>query len=618
MPENKIAPAQEVNIGAGWYQVGAAMSDTRKIAAILVADVVGYSRLAGADEERILARLRTLRSDLIDPTIAVYNGRIVKRTGDGSLIEFRSVVDAVRCAIEVQSAMLERNAGVPEDRRIEFRIGIHLGDVVEESDGDLMGDGVNIASRLEGIARPGAICLSEDAYRQVKSRLDLTATDLGATQLKNIVEPIRIYALEIGVARAANGPAPAPTPAKAQPPSPYRLPEKPSIAVLAFDNMSGDAEQEYFSDGISEDIITDLSRLSELHVIARNSSFVYKNAAVSVPEVAKALGVRYVLEGSVRKAGNRVRVTAQLIDANDGGHVWANRFDRDLTDIFAVQDELTREIVTALKVQLTGGDKSSLAGGRPVDVKAYELLLRGREQASAHTLLANAAARSLAEAAVAIDPDYAAAHALIAFTHVLDYINDWSADPEQSLSTGRALAERAVAMADDQPDCHCALSVACMWMRELDRARDEAHLGLALAPNSVQLHMALAHALIFSGEPKAALDELDISMRLDPLYPEVLLQFLADAHFSLGAYETAILAIEARLMRNPHSETAFALLASCHGHLGHLDQSRQAWNRALELNPNFSIPRRRRVLPFRNPDDFERRVEGLRKAGLVE
>ncbi|MBP1873929.1 TolB-like protein/class 3 adenylate cyclase/Flp pilus assembly protein TadD [Ensifer adhaerens] len=600
------------------------MSDTRKIAAILVADVVGYSRLAGADEERILARLRTLRSDLIDPTIAVYNGRIVKRTGDGSLIEFRSVVDAVRCAIEVQSAMLERNAGVPEDRRIEFRIGIHLGDVVEESDGDLMGDGVNIASRLEGIARPGAICLSEDAYRQVKARLDLAATDLGATQLKNIVEPIRIYALEIGVAHAADGrvQAPSPPPSQAstppQPPSPYHLPEKPSIAVLAFDNMSGDGEQTYFSDGISEDIITDLSRLSELHVIARNSSFVYKNAAVSVPEIAKALGVRYVLEGSVRKAGNRVRVTAQLVDANDGGHVWANRFDRDLTDIFAVQDELTREIVTALKVQLTGGDKGPLAGGRPVDVKAYELLLRGREQASVHTRLANAAGRNLAEAAVAIEPDYAAAHALIAFTRVLDYINDWSAEPEQSLRTGRALAERAVAMAPDQPEGHFALSIACMWMRELDRAQDEAHLGLALAPNSVQLHMALAHAQIFSGDPKAALAELDISMRLDPLYPELLLQFLADAHFSLGAYETAILAIEARLMRNPQSETAYALLASCHGHLGHHERSRQAWTRALDLNPNFSIPRRRRILPFRNPEDFERRVEGLRKAGLVE
>lgn len=594
------------------------MSDSRKIAAILVADVVGYSRLAGADEERILARLRTLRSDLIDPTIAVHNGRIVKRTGDGSLIEFRSVVDAVRCAIEVQRAMLERNAGVPEDRRIEFRIGIHLGDVVEESDGDLMGDGVNIASRLEGIARPGAICLSEDAYRQVKARLDLVVTDLGATQLKNIVEPIRIYALEIGLAQAADSAAasPASTPPP-PPPTDYLQPEKPSIAVLAFDNMSGDAEQAYFSDGISEDIITDLSRLSELHVIARNSSFVYKNAAISVPDVAKALGVRYVLEGSVRKAGNRVRVTAQLIDATDGGHVWANRFDRDLTDIFAVQDELTREIVTALKLQLTGGDQSRITGGRPVDVKAYELLLRGREQASAHTRLANAAGRSLAEAAIAIDPDYAAAHALVAFTHVLDYINDWSAEPEQSLATGHALAERAVVMAPDQPDCHCALSIACMWKKELDRASHEAHLGLALAPNSVQLHMALAHALIFSGDPKAALGELDISMRLDPLYPEVLLQFLADAHFSLGAYETAILAIEARLMRNPQSETAFALLASCHGHLGHKEQSRQAWTRALELNPNFSIDRRRRVLPFRNPDDFERRVEGLRKAGLV-
>ncbi len=590
------------------------MSDTRKIAAILVADVVGYSRLAGADEERILARLRTLRSDLIDPTIAIHNGRIVKRTGDGSLVEFRSVVDAVRCAIEVQSAMLERNAGVPEDRRIEFRIGIHLGDVVEESDGDLMGDGVNIASRLEGIARPGAICLSEDAYRQVKARLDLAVTDLGDTRLKNIVEPIRIYALEIGPARAAESPAPAETPA----PSAYLQPEKPAIAVLAFDNMSGDPEQAYFSDGISEDIITDLSRLSELHVIARNSSFVYKNAAISVPEVARALGVRYVLEGSVRKAGNRVRVTAQLIDAQDGGHVWANRFDRDLTDIFAVQDELTREIVEALKIQLTGGDRTRLSGRRPVDVRAYELLLRGREQASVHTRLANPAARGLAEAAIAIEPDYAAAHALIAFTHVLDYINDWSSDPEVSLATGRALAEQAVAMAPDEPYCHCALSIACMWMRELDRAKTEAHLGLAQAPNSVQLHMALAHALIFSGDPKAALSELDISMRLDPLYPEVLLQFLADAHFSLGAYETAILAIEARLMRNPQSETAFALLASCHGHLGHNDQSRQAWTRALELSPDFSIPRRRRILPFRNPEDFERRVDGLRKAGLVE
>jgi adenylate cyclase len=359
------------------------MSDKRKIAAILVADVVGYSRLAGADEDRILARLRTLRSDLIDPTIAVHNGRVVKRTGDRSLIEFRSVVDAVRCAIEVQNGMVERNAGLPPERRIEFRVGIHLGDVVEESDGDLMGDGVNIAARLEGIAKPGAICLSEDAYRQVKARLDLLATDLGATKLKNIAEPIRVYSLQVGVVGQE---------CSALPP----VPDKPSIAVLAFNN---DAEQEYFSDGISEDIITDLSKLSELHVIARNSSFVYKEAAVSVPDMAKALGVRYVLEGSVRKVGNRVRVTAQLIDSSSGGHVWASRFDRDLTDIFAVQDELTQEIVAALKLKLKVGEKDQLTPRRAVNVEAYELFLRGRELSWAATRTGDIAARGLLERA---------------------------------------------------------------------------------------------------------------------------------------------------------------------------------------------------------------------------
>ncbi|MCV9998001.1 adenylate/guanylate cyclase domain-containing protein [Pararhizobium sp. YC-54] len=589
------------------------MNETRKIAAILVADVVGYSRLAGSDEDRILARLRALRSDLIDPTIAVYNGRVVKRTGDGSLIEFRSVVDAVRCAIEVQSAMIERNAGVPEDRRIEFRIGIHLGDVVEESDGDLMGDGVNIAARLEGIAKPGSICLSEDAYRQVKARLDFPSTDLGATQLKNIAEPIRVYSLQVGVDPRATPAMPAEVRASA----PLAVPDKPSIAVLAFNNMSGDAEQEYFSDGISEDIITDLSRLSELHVIARNSSFVYKKGAVSVPEVARALGVRYVLEGSVRKAGNRVRVTAQLIDSSSGGHVWASRFDRDLTDIFAVQDELTQEIVAALKLKLTIGDREQLARARAVNVEAYELFLRGRERAYVHTRIGNTEGRKLATAAIALDPGYVAAHALVAFTHVLDYVNAWSDDPEHSLQVGLELAEQAVRMDEDQPNGHFALGVACMWARALDRAWTEVQRGLALSPNSVELLMAKAHVQIFSGDPAAALETLDVSMRLDPLYPEILLQFLADARFSLGEYAQTIAAIKQRLARNPQSETAYALLASCYGHLGQPKESEQAWKRALEINPDFSVERRRRVLPFRNPEDFERRVEGLRKAGLT-
>jgi|UPI0005616C0C TolB-like protein/class 3 adenylate cyclase len=592
------------------------MSETRKIAAILAADVVGYSRLAGIDEDRILARLRALRSDLIDPTIAVHNGRVVKRTGDGSLIEFRSVVDAVRCAIEVQNAMIERNAGVPQDRRIEFRIGIHLGDVVEESDGDLMGDGVNIASRLEGIATPGSICLSEDAYRQVKARLDLHLTDLGATWLKNIAEPIRVYSLQVGAAEPAAATVPAKIWGATLPSVPPAVPDKPSIAVLAFNNMSGDAEQEYFSDGISEDIITDLSRLPRLHVIARNSSFVYKNAAVSVPDMAKTLGVRYVLEGSVRKVGNRVRVTAQLIDASNGGHVWANRFDRDLTDIFAVQDELTQEIVAALKLTLTTGDQDQLAQARAVNVEAYEYLLRGREQASAHTRIGNAEGRRLATAAIAIDPGYAAAHALVAFTHVLDYINAWSDDPEHSLQVGREGAQQAVAMAENQPNGHFALGLACMWGKELDRANAAVQRGLALSPNSVDLLMAMAHIQIFAGDPAGAIETLALSMRLDPHFPEISLQFLADARFSLGQYAEAIDAIEQRLARNPQSETAYALLASCYGHLGQPERSREAWAHALVINPSFSVERRRRVLPFRNPEDFERRVEGLRKAGL--
>jgi adenylate cyclase len=292
------------------------MSDTRKITAILAADIVRYSRLTGADEDRTLARLRTLQSDLVDPTIAVHNGRVVKRTGDGVLVEFRSVVNAVLCAIEIQNGMVERNAGLPPERRIDFRIGIHLGDVVEERDGDLMGDGVNIAARLEGIALPGGICLSEDAYRQVKARLDLAVSDLGATRLKNITDPIRVYSLQVGIAaelklQSQNEPG-----ARQGASVSLALPERPSIAVLAFQNMSGDVDQEFFADGIAEDIITALSKAKWLFVIARNSSFTYKGKSTDIRQVGRELGVRYVLEGSVRKAGNRVRITAQLIDAN--------------------------------------------------------------------------------------------------------------------------------------------------------------------------------------------------------------------------------------------------------------------------------------------------------------
>ena len=320
------------------------MSETRKLAAILAADVVGYSRLAGADEDRTLSRLRGLRTDLIDPAVAAHHGRIVKRTGDGSLIEFRSVVDAVRCAIEVQNGLVERNAGVPLERRIQFRVGVHLGDVVEEADGDLMGDGVNIAARLEGICEPGAICLSEQAYWQVKSRLDLKVSDLGPTQLKNIAEPIRVYALQVGAPAHAK-PAPAPAPEKSAPP---RL----SIVVLPFANIGGDPEQEYFIDGVTESLTTDLSRMSGMLVIGRNTAFTYKGKAVDLKQVGRELNVRYVLEGSVQRAGNRMRVNVQLVGAESGNHLWADRFDKPVADLFDTQDEIVARLANALNAQL--------------------------------------------------------------------------------------------------------------------------------------------------------------------------------------------------------------------------------------------------------------------------
>jgi TolB-like protein/class 3 adenylate cyclase len=345
----------------------------RRLAAILAADVVGYSRLMEIDEAGTLARLQSLRREIVDPAIAAHAGRMVKLMGDGALVEFASAVDAVTCAIEIQKSVRQHNAGGDEDKRIQFRIGINVGDIIVEGE-DIYGDGVNVAARIEGLAEPGGIFISRSAADHVRDKVPIRIENRGDHAVKNIVRPIEVFCVVVDEHRMATlaiRPAAIPAPPVA---------DKTSIAVLAFNNMSGDAEQEYFSDGISEDIITDLSKLSELHVTARNSAFVYKKAAVSVPEMAKALGVRYVLEGSVRKAGNRVRVTAQLIDAGTGGHVWANRFDRDLTDIFAVQDELTQEIVAALKLKLTAGEQDRLAHRRAVGVEAYELFLRGREQ----------------------------------------------------------------------------------------------------------------------------------------------------------------------------------------------------------------------------------------------
>ena len=578
----------------------------RRLAAILSADVVGYSRLMGTDEAGTLSRLNALRRELIDPTIAAHSGRLVMLMGDGALVEFASAVDAVTCAIEIQKQLRERDAVGSKANPIQFRIGINVGDIIIEGE-DILGDGVNIAARIEGIAEPGGISISEDAWRQVQGKVATNFVDAGEQSLKNIARPVRVYRLDLAPKAATASVVPRPMPAQS---------DKPSIAVLAFNNMSGDPEQEYFSDGISEDIITDLSKLSELHVIARNSSFTYKGKPVDVKQVGRELGVHYVLEGSVRKAGNRVRVTGQLIDAASGAHIWADRFDRDLTDIFAVQDELTREIIAALKVKLTPGKKERLMRRNTIDEEAYDFFLRGRERAWLTTRSGNVEARNLLGRAVAINPDFAAAHAFIGFTHVNDYINGWAEVPERSLQIGLEIAERAVQLDEAEPQGHYVLAVALGFNRQIDRGLAEARRSVALAPSFAQGHHSIARFLTLSGDPAGAISTLDAYMRLDPLYPDMALHFLAEARFSLGQFDEAVTALKQRLGRSPDSATSLALLASCYGHLGRIDEARAAWAQVIKIAPDFSIERQRRVLPYRNPDDFDRRVDGLRKANI--
>ncbi|NQU72490.1 MAG: tetratricopeptide repeat protein [Rhodospirillales bacterium] len=582
----------------------------RRLAAILAADVVGYSTLMERDETGTLARLKSVRSEVFDPTTKQFDGRVFKNTGDGALAEFGSAVDAVQCAVEIQRAVARRNAGLAGNLQIIFRIGISLGDVIVDGD-DLYGNGVNIAARMEGLAEPGAICISGNVHEHVGTALDLTLEDLGEQSVKNISQPVRCYRVHLGPGDQAGT-------LVSEPGDAPERGDKPSVAVLAFNNMSGDAEQEYFSDGISEDIITDLSKLAELHVIARNSSFVYKGGAVSIPQVAAELGVRYVLEGSVRKAGNRVRVTAQLIDSTTGGHVWADRFDRDLTDIFAVQDELTQEIVSALRIELTDDEQNRLAHRGTANVEAYGLFLRGREQAWQATKNGNIDARKLLADAVAIDPVYAAAHAYIAFSHVNDYINGWGEDPEQSLETGFEIARQAVAMDDDEPVAHFALGASYLWRRDVDRAIIEVGRCLALEPNSAEGSLSTAYIHIFRGDAAAAMEMIDAYMRIDPHYPDLVFQVLAEAHMLLDQFEEAIAVLERRLARNPNSASAHALLASCYGHLGRSDEGAEALAALMRLEAEYSIERSRRIQPFKNPADFERRAEGLRKAGLTE
>jgi adenylate cyclase len=593
------------------------MSDKRKIAAILVADVAGYSRLAGADEDRILARLRTLRSDLIDPTIAVHNGRVVKRTGDGSLIEFRSVVDAVRCAIEVQNAMVERNAGLPPERRIEFRVGIHLGDVVEESDGDLMGDGVNIAARLEGIAKPGAICLSEDAYRQVKARIDLPVTDLGAVQLKNIVEPIRVYSLEAGVAAQAKPAMPAQSHASEEPSALPPLPDKPSIAVLAFNNMSGDAEQEYFGDGIAEDIITALSRLRGFFVIARNSTFAYKGKAVDIRHIARDLGVRYVLEGSVRRSGDRLRINSQLIDASSGAQVWSERYDRAVADIFAVQDEITENVVASIESQVYAAENIRSESKATESLDAWGCVVRAMPYVWTWAAQDNQKSVELLKRALDADPHYARASSLLAWAYAARAQLGWS-EPSEELEKALTMARQAIEQDWEDPWAHLAAGYVHMVSRRFNSAVQELNEALEQNPNFAFAHMLLGSTYGYAGEPEEGLSHVSLAHRLSPRDHNQAANFstMGLCHLMARRFNEAEACERRAVQLRPHFGTAWRTLAAAAGLAGHFDAAAEALAQIKRLQPNVSLEWIEKYHPIVHAQDRAMYIEGLRQAGL--
>ena len=501
----------------------------RRLAAILAADVVGYSRLMEADEEGTRARLRNVQSELIDPRIASDGGRIVKTTGDGILVEFPSAVDAVRNALAVQSAVAGHNAELPENQRLVFRIGINLGDVIIEGD-DIHGDGVNVAARLEGLCQPGEVYLSGSVHEQVSGKLDASFDDLGEHTVKNIARPVRVYRTQAQPLDVTDPPEPS---------GQLSLPDKPSIAVLPFENMSGDPEQEYFADGISEDIITALSRIRQFFVIARNTTFIYKGKAVDVQAAAKDLGVRYVVEGSVRKGGNKVRITAQLIDGTTGNHLWANRYDRELDDIFAVQDEITQNIVAQVEPELGRAEYERARSKPPESLDAWELYHRALHHYGRWTEEENVEARRLFEQATELDPNFARAFAGISWTYSQFFFLGLSADARyDALWFGR----QAVKLDDADSFGHLALGRAHHHGRARAEAVAELELAVDLNPNSAPAHAYLGLALVYAGNPEKAIPHLELAIRLSPSDPEIgtYMARLAGGHFYLQRYDQSI------------------------------------------------------------------------------
>ena len=570
------------------------MITTRRLAAILAADVAGYSRLMGADEEGTLERLKALRRELLDPRIAEHRGRIVKTTGDGMLVEFGSVVDAVRCAVAVQQAMAERNAVDPPDRRIEFRVGINLGDVIFDGE-DLFGDGVNIAARLEGLAEPGGICISEDAFRQVRGEIEAEFADIGEQRLKNIARPLRVYRVRLGEVPATDTPAA------------LALPDKPSIAVLPFANMSGDPEQEYFADGMVEEIITALSRIRWLFVIARNSSFTYKGRAVDVKQVGRELGVRYVLEGSVRKADNRVRITAQLIDALGGTHLWADRFDGSLEDIFDLQDKVAVSVAGVIEPTLRAAEIRRSSERPTPDLTAYDLYLRALPDWASYEKHRVERALDLLGKAIERDPGYGPALALAAHCHSwLAAAGDAKGNPGKALE----LARRALRAAPEDPEVLAAGAyVLGIHSEDIDVAISLVDRALLINPSFARGWLGSGLLRAFAGDPDLALQHFNTFQRLDPSerFPAALTA-IATALFFKRRFDEAAAKLLQSLEQAPDFAITYRLLASCHAHLGEIDEAQEIVRRLRVITP-VVVPS---VIPFRNPEHRELFLSGLR------
>jgi adenylate cyclase len=582
----------------------------RKLAAILAADVVGYSRLMGEDEGGTHARLKALRKNLIEPRIAEHRGRVVKLTGDGALVEFASVVDAVQCAVEVQRSIAEHNAELSPAHRIEFRVGINLGDVIIDGD-DIYGDGVNVAARLEGLAPRGGVCISDVVHQMVRGRLDVAFQDLGEQQVKNIAQPVRVWRWASGD-RSARPPA-----SGAGETTASALPDRPSIAVLPFDNFSRDPDQDYFSDGLTEDLITDLSQLSGLFVTARHAVFQYKGRIAPPRQVAKDLGVRYVLEGSVRRAANRIRINAQLIDATTGFHLWAQRYDRDFADIFDLRDEITHTIVAALEVHLTPRERASIERRYTNNLEAYDLFLQAREGFWRRTQDGAIQARTTLERAIALDPQFAGAHALLAEIYRSEWMYGWR-DDDDALDRALELARRGVALDDELPFAHMFLGWIHLWRKEHDQAIAEAERCLSLDPNNAEGHVRLGHTLDFAGRPAEGIPFIEAAMRLDPHYPFLYIFWLGHAFDSLQRYDEAVVAYRRVISRNPDFFYAHVHLAAACAQLGRMEEAGSEAVEALRLDPRFSVRRIAQRLPFKDAAALARLVDGLRMAGLPE